>query len=55
MPPAERLEKWLEVLLPPPVRSIHGSRIIVPVAAATVAVSSVRVPRKKATKVKGEE
>jgi hypothetical protein len=55
MPPAERLEKWLEVLLPPPVRSIHGSRIIVPAAAATVAVSSVRIPRKKATKVKGEE
>jgi hypothetical protein len=58
MPPVERLEKWLEVLLPPTVRPIHGSRVIVPVAAATVAVSTVRVPRKKAikaTKVKGEE
>jgi DNA polymerase III delta prime subunit len=55
MPPAERLEKWLEVLLPPPVRPIHGSRIVVPVA---VAVPTVRAPRKKAikaTKVKVEE
>ena len=57
MPPAERLEKWLEVLLPPPVRPIHGSRIVVPIA-VPVSVPTVRAPRKKAikaTKVKVEE
>jgi hypothetical protein len=45
MPPAERLEKWLEVLLPPPVRSIHGPRIIAApkVAAATGRKKKVKV------------
>ena len=54
MPPAERLEKWLEVLLPPTVRPIHGSRIIAP-AVIAVSTPATRIPRKKATKVKGEE
>jgi hypothetical protein len=43
MPPADRLEKWLEVLLPPPVRAIHGQRI--------VKVKDEPVKRKKKSKV----
>lgn len=43
LPPADRLEKWLEVLLPPPVRAIHGQRI--------VKVKEEPVKRKKKSKV----
>lgn len=48
MPPADRLEKWLEVLLPPPVRQIHGPRIV------TQPVIEVKEPikrKKKGSKV----
>ena len=49
MPPADRLEKWLEVLLPPPVRQIHGQRIV-----AQPVVTKVKEPvkrKKKGSKV----
>jgi len=49
MPPADRLEKWLEVLLPPPVRQIHGQRIPQP------AEIKVKEPVKRKKKTKGEE
>jgi len=53
MPVLERLDKWLEVLLPPPIRQIHEKKIIlhetVPVTAPTEIKLKVPVKRKKKT------
>jgi len=47
MPVLERLDKWLEVLLPPQIRAIHEKKVV----CELVEVVEVKVPvrRKKKT------